>query len=132
MGPMATLTEADTCRRFITPALQAAGWDIHEQIAEQRTFTDGRVIPSLRTPRRRPGKRADYILRFTRDVPLAVVEAKAWDVPAGDGLQQAIDYAQILDLPFAFASNGHGIIEFDRLTGQQAELSAFPSPDELW
>lgn len=126
------MTEADTCRRFITPALQAAGWDIHEQIAEQRTFTDGRIIPSPRAPRRRPGKRADYILRFTRDVPLAVVEAKAWDVPAGDGLQQAIEYAQILDLPFAYAANGRSIIEFDRLTGHQEELKTFPSPDELW
>ncbi|MDR2605195.1 MAG: DEAD/DEAH box helicase family protein [Desulfovibrio sp.] len=81
---------------------------------------------------RRPGKRADYLLFYTRDFPIAVVEAKAEDKPAADGLQQAKDYADILGLQFAYAGNGKEIIEFDRLTGLECRLAAFPPPDELW
>jgi len=129
---MSPLTEADTCRRFITPALVEAGWDIHQQILEQRSFTDGRVIVAGTRTRRRPGKRADYVLRFRRDHSLAVVEAKAFDLPAGNGLQQAIDYAEILQLPFAFATNGREIIEHDFITGKERELDRFPGPGALW
>ncbi len=90
-------TEADTCRTLITPKLQAAGWenDPHS-IAEQRTFTDGRIIVRGNRAERRKGKRADYILRYTRDFPIAVVEAKPEDEPAATGLQQSKDYAEIL------------------------------------
>ncbi len=127
------LTEADTCRKFVVPRLQAAGWDNDpHSIAEQRTFTDGRIIPSRNGAKRRPGKRADYILRFTRDLPIAVVEAKPIYKKPGDGLQQAKDYAQILGLRFAYASNGEGIIEFDFTTGRERPVTAFPAPDELW
>lgn len=76
--------------------------------------------------------RLDYLLRYTRDLPLAVVEAKASNLPAADGLLQAIDYAQSLGLPFAYATNGIEIIEHDFLTGQEATIGSFPSPDELW
>src|SRR6266498_3010855 len=127
-------TEADTCRTLITPKLQAAGWenDPHS-IAEQRTFTDGRIILHGSTARRRPGKRADYILRYTRDFPIAVVEAKSEDEPAATGLQQAKDYAEILKLKFAYATNGREIIEFDYITGRERnDLTAFPTPAELW
>src|SRR5437667_6194779 len=126
-------TEADTCRTLITPKLQAAGWeDAPHSIAEQRTFTDGRIIVHGSTARRRPGKRADYILRYTRDFPLAVVEAKSENEPAATGLQQAKDYAEILKFKFAYATNGKTIIEFDYITGLEREIPVFPTPDELW
>src|SRR6185503_17660670 len=126
-------TEADTCRTLITPKLQAAGWenDPHS-IAEQRTFTDGRIIVHGNTARRRPGKRADYILRYTRDFPIAVVEAKSEDEPAETGMQQSKDYAEILKYKFAYATNGKTIIGFDYTTGLEREIPVFPTPDELW
>jgi type I restriction enzyme R subunit len=89
-------TEADTCRKYITPALQAAGWDdTPHSIAEQRTFTDGRVVPVGDKIQRLQQKRADYLLRYTRDFTLAVVEAKAEDHDAAEGMQQAREYADI-------------------------------------
>ncbi|MDR0882676.1 MAG: DEAD/DEAH box helicase family protein [Candidatus Adiutrix sp.] len=126
-------TEADTCRTLITPALQAAGWESgSHSIAEQRTFTDGRIIVHGHRATRRQSKRADYLLRYTRDFPIAVVEAKTEDKPAADGLQQAREYAEILGLKFAYATNGREIIEFDYLTGRERNLADFPAPDELW
>lgn len=127
------VTEADTCRTLITPALQQAGWDtLPHLLAEQHYFTDGRIIITGRTAKRREGKKADYILRFTRDIALAVVEAKAEDTPAGKGMQQAKEYAEILGLKFAYATNGRTIFEFDYFTGTEREIDHFPSPDELW
>lgn len=82
--------------------------------------------------RRRLQKRADYLLRYTRDYVIAVVEAKASFKSPGDGIQQAKEYAGMLGLKFAYATNGHGIIEFDFLTGLERELDSFPTPDELW
>ena len=125
------ISEGDTCRRFIEPKLRDAGWN-DDQICEQRCFTDGRVIVAGSRPRRGKRKQADYILRFTRDFPLAIIEAKAEYRTAGDGLQQAKDYAEILDLKFAYSSNGHQIVEFDYITGLESEIDRFPSPDELW
>lgn len=124
-------TEADTCRMYVLPKLYGAGWT-DEQINEQHTFTDGRVIPTARRVRRGPQKRADYRLRYTRDFPIAIVEAKASYKTAGEGLQQAKEYAEILDLKFAYATNGKEIIEFDFLTGLERPVSTFPSPGELW
>ena len=125
--------EADTCRRFVVPRLQAAGWDNDPyRINEQVTFTDGRIIVAGRRGRRRPGKRADYILRYRPDFPIAVVEAKPTYATPGEGLQQAKDYAEILGLKFAYATNGHGIIEFDYTTGLEREIDVFPTPEELW
>ena len=130
---VANLNEADTCRKYVVPLLQDAGWDEEpHSIAEQRSFTDGRIIPQGKTAHRRPGKRADYLLRFRRDFPIAVVEAKPTYKTPGDGLQQAKDYAEILDLKFAYATNGRGILEFDYTTGRESELSAFPKPQVLW
>jgi type I restriction enzyme R subunit len=125
------LTEADTCRKYILPALYAAGWN-DDQISEQKSFTDGRIIVAGATARRGPQKRADYLLRYRPNLMLAVVEAKAAYKNSRDGLQQAKEYAQILDLQFAYATNGHGIVEHDFLTGRETDLDAFPSPDELW
>jgi type I restriction enzyme R subunit len=127
------LNEADTCRLHVTPKLQAAGWDSEpHRINEQVTFTDGRIIVTGRTARRRPGKRADYILRYSPDVAIAVVEAKPENDAPGTGLQQAKDYAEILGFKFAYSTNGHGIVEFDYLTGRERELDTFPTPDQLW
>jgi len=125
--------EADTCRRYVVPKLQAAGWDNEpHRINEQVTFTDGRIVVTGRRGRRRPGKRADYVLRHRPDIPIAIVEAKPTYATPGQGLQQAKDYAEILGLKFAYATNGHGIIEFDYTTGRESEIATFPTPDELW
>lgn len=111
-------TEADTCRKFVVPKLQAAGWDNDpHSIAEQRSITDGRIIPVGKGFIRKPPKRVDYLLRYTRDFPLAVVEAKAAYKSVGDGLQQSKTYAEMLGLRFAYATNGREIIEYDYSTG---------------
>ena len=126
-------TEADTCRRFVVPKLQAAGWDNEPySIAEQRTITDGRIVPVGKSFVRRPSKRVDYLLRYRRDFTLAVVEAKPEYKTAADGLQQAKRYAEMLGLKFAYASNGPDTIEFDYFTGNEKAISAYPSPEELW
>ena len=125
------LTEADTCRKYVLPKLYAAGWN-DDQISEQKAFTDGRIIVAGAMARRGPQKRADYLLRYRPNLMLAVVEAKAAYKKSRDGLQQAKEYAEILDLQFAYATNGHGIVEHDFLTGREADLDTFPSPDELW
>ena len=127
------LNEADTCRKFVVPRLQAAGWDTPPHaINEQRTFTDGRVFFAGSTARRGPQKRADYLLRYRPDFPIAVVEAKARYKHAAEGLQQARQYAEILGLKFAYATNGAGIIEVDDTTGVERSIAEFPTPDELW
>jgi len=125
--------EADTCRQWVVPKLQAAGWDNDpHSIAEQRTFTDGRIVVRGTKAERKKGKRADYLLRYTRDFPIAVTEAKAGYKKAAAGLQQAKAYAEILDLKFAYATNGREIIEFDFLTGIERPVETFPTPAELW
>ena len=127
------MNEADTCRRYVVPKLQAAGWDDPPHaINEQRTFTDGRVVFVGGRARRGKQKRADYLLRYRADFPIAVVEAKARYKRAADGLQQAMDYAQVLGLQFAYATNGEGIVEFDFTTGAESALLDFPIPADLW
>lgn len=127
------MSEADTCRKFVVPKLQAAGWETEpHSMAEQRTFTDGRIVVNQQGTRRRSRKRADYLLRYTRDLTIAVVEAKAAYKSPLDGLQQAKDYAEILGLKFAYSTNGQGIYEFDYTTGQLQEIDTFPTPAELW
>jgi type I restriction enzyme R subunit len=125
------ITEADTCRKYVLPKLYAAGWN-DDQISEQKSFTDGRILVVGAKARRRIAKRADYLLRYARDFMLAVVEAKAAYRLPGDGLQQAKEYAAVLGLKFAYSTNGHGIVEFDFTTGQERHLDAFPRPDDLW
>ncbi len=127
------ITEADTCRKYVLPKLRDAGWENEpHSITEQKSFTDGRVIVPGGKPKRQDGKRADYLLRYTRDFLIAVVEAKAAYKSPGQGLQQAKEYAQILGLKFAYSTNGHGIIEYDFLTGLETESERFPTPAELW
>src|SRR5438067_3509347 len=127
------ITEADTCRKYVLPKLIEAGWDEEpHSFAEQKSFTDGRIVVAGSKVRRRPQKRADYLLRYTRDFTIAVVEAKRAYKSPGDGLQQAKQYAEILGLKFAYATNGEGIVEYDFLIGKETVRTAFPTPDELW
>jgi type I restriction enzyme R subunit len=127
------MNEADTCRKHVVPCLQAAGWDDEpHSIAEQRTVTDGRIVPVGKGFIRKQPKRIDYILRYTRDFPLAVVEAKAVYKHAAEGMQQAKDYALMLGLKFAYATNGPEIVEFDAITGLERLVERYPTPAELW
>lgn len=125
------ITEADTCRKYVLPKLRDAGWT-DDQINEQKTFTDGKVIVFGNKIRRRKQKRADYLLKYNRGNTVAVVEAKSAYKKPKDGLQQAMEYAEILDLKFAYSTNGKGIVEHDYMTGQETELNSFPSAEELW
>ena len=124
-------TEADTCRTYVVPNLRDAGWT-NDQIAEQRTFTDGRILVAGRAAKRGTPKRADYLLYYHPSYPIAVVEAKAAYRQATDGMQQAKDYARTLGLLFAYGTNGRSIVEFDATTGLERTVPAFPSPRELW
>ena len=126
------MNEAETCREFVIPRLLAAGWK-DEQIREQVTFTDGRIVPLAgQRAIRRKQKRADYLLRYQRDFTLAVVEAKDYYHHPANGLQQAKQYAEMLGVKFAYATNGRGIVEHDYLTGQTREMAGFASPQDLW
>lgn len=127
------ITEADTCREFVTPRLVEAGWgSVPHAIAEQRSFTNGRINVAGGKVCRGKQKRADYLLYYRRDYPLAVVEAKASGLPAEAGVQQAREYAEILGLKFAYATNGHRIIEIDYTTGTEREVDRYATPDELF
>lgn len=127
------MNEADTCRKFVVPRLQAAGWDADpHSIGEQRTITDGRIVPVGKGFVRKPAKRVDYLLCYERNFWLAVVEAKPLWKRASDGLQQAKDYAQLLGLKFAYATNGEEIVEFDFFTGVEQVVTEFPAPAALW
>ena len=131
------LSERDICTKFITPALVAAGWDVQQQIREEVYFTKGRVIVRGKMTARGDAKRADYILYHKSGVPLAVIEAKDNKQSIGAGMQQALGYAETLQIPFVFSSNGDAFLFHDRtLAAGQVEkeisLKAFPSPDALW
>jgi type I restriction enzyme R subunit len=127
------MNEAETCRQYVVSRLVAAGWATDPRsFTEQDSFTDGRIVVAGGNATRQPQKRTDYLLRYTRDYPLAVVEAKAAHKTPGTGLQQAKDYADLLGLKFAYATNGAGIVEFDYLTGEEREIATFPTPGELW
>jgi type I restriction enzyme R subunit len=131
------LTERDICTKFINPAIAKAGWDMRKQVREEVSFTDGRIIVqgSLHTRGRR--KRADYILYYKPNVPIAIIEAKDNKHGLGSGMQQALEYAEILHIPFVFTSNGDSFMFHDK-TNQSDELEteisldSFPSPEELW
>jgi type I restriction enzyme, R subunit len=124
--------EKDTCRDYVLPRLVSAGWT-PDQIIEQYRITDGRVIPIGRKHRRAEPLRADYALEYRPGLPIAVVEAKREYAIAGKGLQQAKNYAQMLDVPFAYSTNGQSIVEDDRDSGRETDnLTSFPSPEPLW
>jgi type I restriction enzyme R subunit len=139
------LSERDICTKFITPALRQAGWDEMLQIREEVGFTKGRIIVRGKLVTRGQAKRADYILYYKPNIPLALIEAKDNSHSVGDGMQQGLDYASTLDIPFVFSSNGDGFVFHDR-TGastpreanlglggfpRDGSLAAFLNPD-LW
>lgn len=131
------LSERDICTKFITPALREAGWDEMLQIREEVSFTKGRIIVRGKLVMRGRAKRADYILYFKPNIPIALIEAKDNNHSVGDGIQQGLDYAATLDIPFVFSSNGDGFVFHDRTglsTPVEANLAldAFPSPADLW
>jgi type I restriction enzyme, R subunit len=128
------LTEADIRTKFILPAIEKSGWDRDKQIREEKYFTAGRIYIYGKITKRGIPKKADYILYYKNNIPIAVVEAKDNKHSIGDGLQQAVDYAEVLDIPFAFSSNGDGFVLQDLKSGENKEFSLnnFPSPKELW
>lgn len=132
------LTETDIRTKFITPAIVDSGkWDVMTQVREEVYFTKGRVIVRGKTVKRGVAKKADYVLYYKPNLPIAVIEAKDNNQSVGAGMQQALEYAEILDIPFAYSSNGDAFLEHDR-TGiagaveREISLDQFPSPDELW
>jgi type I restriction enzyme, R subunit len=125
------MNEADTCRTYVVPKLKSAGWE-DDYITEQLVLTPGRIVPIGDRHTRKEGLRPDYVLFIRQNIPLAVIEAKAEYAHPGKGLQQAIQYAEMLNVKFAYSSNGKGIVEHDFITGLECHLDTFPSPEELW
>lgn len=132
-----SLSERDICTKFITPAIVEAGWDKNTQIREEVSFTAGKVIVRGKLVSRGKQKRADYILYYKNNIPIAIIEAKDNKHSVSAGIQQGIDYAETLDIPFVFSSNGDAFLFHDRtvdLGKKEIELplNKFPSPQELW
>lgn len=131
------LSERDICTKFITPAIASAGWDLDSQVREEVSFTKGRIIVRGKLHSRGKSHRADYVLSYKPNIPIAVIEAKDNNQRVGEGMQQALVYAEALDIPFVFSSNGDGFKFHDR-TGnseiQEVELALdeFPAPESLW
>ncbi|MFQ8432898.1 EcoAI/FtnUII family type I restriction enzme subunit R [Amaricoccus sp. W119] len=132
-----SLTERDICTKFILPAIKRAGWDEMVQVREEVYFTKGRIIVRGKLVTRGRAKKADFVLYYKPNIPIALIEAKDNNHSVGHGIQQGLDYAATLDIPFVFSSNGDGFVFHDR-TGRSApietnlSLDAFPSPAELW
>src|ERR1035441_3746533 len=131
------LNERDICSKFISPAVQQAGWDPMLQIREEVSFTNGRIIVRGKLVTRGKAKRADYILYYKPNIPLAIIEAKDNHHSVGAGIQQALGYATTLNIPFVFSSNGDGFLFHDR-TGKSPQrettlpLESLPTPAGLW
>jgi type I restriction enzyme, R subunit len=131
------LSERDICTKFITPNLITAGWDVDTQIREEVGFTDGRIYVRGKIHTRGSQKRADYILYFKPNIPIAIIEAKDNNHNVGAGMQQALGYAKPLDVPFVFSSNGDGFLFHDKTVKSgpietELPINAFPSPEQLW
>ncbi|HET8574603.1 MAG TPA: DEAD/DEAH box helicase family protein [Candidatus Paceibacterota bacterium] len=129
-------SEADVRAKLIDPALKAAGWD-ETRIGREKYFTDGRIIVRGKTISRGERKFADYILYYQNNFPIALIEAKDGEHTVGDGMQQGLRYAEILDIPFVYSSNGSGFLEHDRLkesgeVERELSMEEFPTPEDLW
>ena len=133
MKNISQLSEEDIKNRYITPALEKSGWK-KEYMRMEYPFTAGQILIGGNVVERGKQKKADYLLRKNGEFPLAVVEAKKLEYTADSGLQQAIDYATVLHVPFAYSSNGEKFIEHDFLTGIEREfaMDEFPTEEELW
>lgn len=132
------LNEQEIRSQYITPAITGAGWDLHSQIREEFRITAGRIIVRGSVHARADGGFADYALFLKPNIPLAIVEAKDNSHPVGGGMQQALTYAEMFDVPFVFSSNGDAFVFHDKTArpGEVVErdlaLHEFPAPDELW
>lgn len=131
------LSERDISTKFITPALRQAGWDEVTQLREEVGFTKGRIIVRGKLVTRGKAKRADYVLYYKPNIPIALIEAKDNTCSVGSGIQQGLDYAATLNIPFVFSSNGDGFVFHDRTGASEPRevdlaLHAFPSPADLW
>ena len=131
------LSEADICAKFISPAMIASGWDEQTQIKREVHFTKGQIHVRGKMVTRGKSKFADYVLYYKPNIPIAIIEAKDNNHSIGDGMQQALEYAETLNIPFVLSSNGDGFVFHDR-TGTMPEiestlsLDAFPTPEQLW
>ena len=132
MGSYYNLSEEDTRAMFIDPIINEK-WN-KEQVRRETSFTDGRIIVRGKMVSRGQGKKTDYLLYFKPNNPIAIIEAKKYDDEVGKGMQQAIEYAEILDIPFTYSTNGKAFLEHDMLTGAEREfkMEDFPTPEELW
>lgn len=134
------MTESDIRSKFISPAIVGANndkWNLLTQIREETYFTKGRVIVRGKTVTRGEAKKADYLLFYKPNLPIAVIEAKDNNHSVGAGMQQALEYAEILDVPFAYSSNGDAFLEHDRTVKdgpvtREIPLDQFPTPEQLW
>jgi type I restriction enzyme, R subunit len=131
------LSERDICTKYITPALERSGWDILTQIREEFSLTDGRILVRGKLHARARNKRADYVLFYKPNLPIAIIEAKDNNHSVGDGMQQGLGYGEMLQVPFVFSSNGdrflfHNKIATDGIIEREIGLDEFPSPDTLW
>ncbi len=130
------LSERDICTKYISPALEQAGWDMQKQVREEVGFTDGRIYVKGNLTTRGKRKRADYILYYKPNIPVAIIEAKDNKHSVMAGIQQGLDYASILDIPTVFSCNGDGFYEHDRTASEKIErelpLHEFPTPEQLW
>ena len=124
------ISEATTCIRYIDPKLRDSEWDL-EQIEREYQIAPGKIIPDGRRAKREAPLKADYVLQLNNNFKIAVVEAKAYDRPHDEGMQQVMNYAKKLKLKFAYATNGRKIEEYDFITKHQKTLNEFPTPQEL-
>ena len=130
-------SERDICTKYITPALERSGWDIATQIREEFALTNGRVLVRGNLHTRAKNKRADYVLFYKPNIPIAIIEAKDNNHSIADGMQQGLGYGEMLEVPFIFSSNGDGFlfhnkIAHDGIIERELSLDEFPSPDLLW
>ncbi|MBP5251470.1 MAG: type I restriction enzyme HsdR N-terminal domain-containing protein, partial [Treponema sp.] len=144
MDSKKSLSERDIITKYILPAIEQSGWNKQTQLREEVTFTAGRIFVKGKKTKRGEKKRADIIIYYKPNIPVAVVEAKDNTHTVGAGMQQALEYAGTLDIPVAISSNGDGfIIQYRKNCGPQgadgkaivsenADLENFPTPDELW
>src|SRR5690606_18369259 len=131
------LSERDICTKFINPSIKKAGWNMRTQVREEVSFTDGRIIIQGNLYTRGKSKRADYILYYKPNLPIAIIEAKDNRKPVGSGMQQALEYSDILQIPFVFTSNGDSFVFHDKTkkignVEEEISLDEFPSPEYLW
>lgn len=132
-----SLSERDICTKYITPALEKANWNRQTQFLEEVYFTDGKIYVRGKLTKRGKAKRADYILYYKPNIPIGIIEAKDNNHSVRAGIQQGLEYAEILDLPFVFSSNGDGFLFHDKTVSDknietELDLDNFPSPNELW